>query len=58
MRILLVEDEIKLASILKKGLEEKGFSVDHAPDGEEGFFMAESYPYDVVLLDILLPKMD
>ncbi|MFA5354858.1 MAG: response regulator transcription factor [Thermodesulfovibrionales bacterium] len=58
MRILIVEDEIKLATILKRGLEEKGFSVDHAADGEEGLFMAVTYPYDVILLDILLPKMD
>jgi DNA-binding response OmpR family regulator len=58
MRILVIEDEKRLAAILKKGLEESGFVVDVALDGEDGLFMAETYPYDAVLLDILLPKVD
>ncbi|MBI4688064.1 MAG: response regulator transcription factor [Nitrospirae bacterium] len=58
MRILIIEDEKNLARILKKGLEENGFSVDISFDGEDGLFMAESYQYDAVLLDILLPKID
>ncbi len=58
MRILVVEDEKRLAAIFKKGLEESGFVVDVALDGEDGLFMAETYPYDAVLLDILLPKVD
>jgi len=58
MRILVIEDEKRLASIVKKGLEESGFVVDVALDGEDGLFMAETYPYDAVLLDILLPKVD
>jgi DNA-binding response OmpR family regulator len=58
MRILVIEDEKRLAAILKKGLEESGFVVDVALDGEDGLFMAETYPYDTVLLDILLPKVD
>jgi DNA-binding response OmpR family regulator len=58
MRILVIEDEKRLAAILKKGLEESGFIVDVALDGEDGLFMAEAYPYDAVLLDILLPKVD
>ncbi len=58
MRILVIEDEKRLAAILKKGLEESGFVVDVAFDGEDGLFMAETYPYDAVLLDILLPKVD
>jgi len=58
MRILLVEDEKDLASIIKKGLEESGYSVDMAHDGEEGLYMAENYPVDVIILDIMLPIMD
>ncbi|MFZ3072455.1 MAG: hypothetical protein WA162_04360 [Thermodesulfobacteriota bacterium] len=50
MRVILVEDEKGLASIIKKGLEENGYSVDVAYDGEEGLFMAESYPADAVIL--------
>ena len=58
MKILIVEDEKKLAEILKKGLEENSFSVDLSFDGEEGLYMAETYNYDAVILDIMLPKMD
>ena len=58
MRILLVEDEKDLAAIIKKGLEENGYSVDMAHDGEEGLYMAENYPADVIVLDIMLPIMD
>jgi DNA-binding response OmpR family regulator len=58
MRILVIEDEKRLAAILKKGLEESGFVVDMALDGEDGLFMVRTYPYDAVLLDILLPKVD
>jgi DNA-binding response OmpR family regulator len=58
MRILVIEDERRLAAILEKGLEESGFVVDVALDGEDGLFMAKTYPYDAVLLDILLPKVD
>jgi len=58
MRILLIEDEKNLAAILKKGLEENGFAVDLSFEGEDGLYQAESCPYDAVLLDIMLPKMD
>jgi len=58
MRIILIEDEKELASIIKKGLEENGYSVDMAHDGEEGLYMAENYPADAVILDIMLPIMD
>ena len=58
MRILVVEDEKKVASFIKRGLEEEGFSVDMAYDGEEGLYMAESNPYDLILMDLMLPKMD
>lgn len=58
MRILIVEDEKDLAAIIKQGLEEEGYVVDVAHDGEEGLYMAENYPADVVILDIMLPVMD
>lgn len=58
MRVLLVEDEHRLSSVIKKGLEEDGFAVDAAFDGEEGLFLAQSEDYDLVVLDVLLPKMD
>lgn len=58
MRILLVEDEKDLAMIVKQGLEEEGYVVDVAHDGEEGLYMAENYPIDAVILDIMLPLMD
>jgi DNA-binding response OmpR family regulator len=58
MRILLVEDERRLSSVVKKGLMEEGFAVDAAFDGEEGQYLAESENYDLVILDIMLPKVD
>jgi heavy metal response regulator len=58
MRVLIVEDELKMASLLKRGLEEEGMAVDIAPDGEQGLFAANSNPYDLLILDITLPIMD
>ena len=58
MHILVVEDEKKVASFIKRGLEEEKYSVDLAADGEEGMFMAEANPYDLILMDLMLPKMD
>jgi DNA-binding response OmpR family regulator len=58
MKILIVEDETDLAEIIKEGLEKQSFAVDICFDGEEGFFMAETYAYDAVILDIMLPLMD
>ncbi len=58
MRVLVVEDEMRLATVIKKGLTEDGFAVDTAHDGEEGLFLAESETYDVIILDIMLPKID
>jgi heavy metal response regulator len=54
----VVEDEKKVASFIKRGLEEEGFSVDLAYDGEEGLYMGETNPYDLILMDVMLPKMD
>jgi heavy metal response regulator len=58
MRILVVEDEKKVASFLKKGLEEERYAVDCALDGEEALFMADANEYDLMILDIMLPKVD
>lgn len=58
MRVLIVEDEKDLALIIKQGLEEEGYIVDVAHDGEEGLYMAESYPVDAIVLDVMLPLMD
>lgn len=55
MRILIVEDEKKLAAYIKKGLEENHFAVDVSYDGEDGLFALNSSEYDLVILDILLP---
>ena len=58
MRILVVEDEQKVASFIKKGLEEEGYAVDVAADGEEGLALGLARVHDLVILDIRLPKMD
>lgn len=58
MRILVVEDEKKVASFIKKGLEEDYYSVDVALDGKEGARLALSEEYDLIILDIMLPSKD
>lgn len=58
MRILVVEDDRKIASFIVKGLKANGFAVDHAADGEEALAIALATPYDAAILDIMLPKMD
>ncbi len=58
MRILLAEDEKDLQRLLKKALSEAGYVVDVAADGEEGHFLGDTEPYDAVVLDLGLPKMD
>jgi heavy metal response regulator len=58
VRILVVEDEKKVASFIKKGLEEEGYAVDTAADGEEGLAMALARVHDLIILDIRLPKLD
>ncbi len=57
MRILIVEDEPKMAKLLKKGLEEESHSVTLAHDGAEGFEVSQTYPFDVIILDVMLPGM-
>jgi DNA-binding response OmpR family regulator len=58
MRILVVEDEHKIGSSIKRGLEQEGYAVDLAYDGEEGYDLAVSESYGVIVLDLMLPKMD
>jgi two-component system copper resistance phosphate regulon response regulator CusR len=58
MRILIVEDESKTAAYLCKGLTEAGFIVDIAADGQDGLFQATQNHYDLIILDVMLPKMD
>jgi DNA-binding response OmpR family regulator len=58
VRILLVEDERRLADLLKDGLAGEGFAVDLAHDGREGLWLATENPYDVVVLDVMLPELD
>ncbi len=58
MRLLLVEDDIKTAAFVLKGLKETGYAVDHVSDGESGLHMAVSEPYDAAIIDVMLPKLD
>ena len=58
MKLLVIEDETKIASLLKKGLQEQGFQVDISGDGEEGLERATTTPYDAIVIDIMLPKRD
>lgn len=58
MRVLIVEDEAKLAAYVKRGLEREGYAVDVAPDGEQGLWLAANEPYDAIVLDIMLPKLN
>ncbi|MCP4747267.1 MAG: response regulator transcription factor [Desulfobacteraceae bacterium] len=58
MKVLLIEDDKKITSFVKKGLKEQGFTVDCSEDGDEGFHIATTYVYDVIILDIMLPGRD
>ena len=58
MRVLVVEDEPGLVEALRKSLEDEGYAVDTAEDGEEGLYKASVWEYDVVVLDIMLPQRD
>ena len=58
MRILVVEDEHKIANSIKKGLEQESYAVDVVYDGEQGYDLASTEDYDLIILDILLPGMD
>lgn len=58
MRILVIEDEKKIADFIKRGLKEEGYAADVAYDGEQGQFLAKTNNYDLILLDLMLPKID
>lgn len=58
MRILIVEDDLKIAEFIRVGLRQAGFAVDHAGDGEEGLNLALTESYDTVVVDLMLPKLD
>ena len=58
MKILVVEDEVRLLRNLAKALREEGYAVDTATDGEEGLYKAENSDYDAIVLDIMLPRLD
>ena len=56
MRILVVEDDKRVASFIRRGLREERYAVDVAPDGEQGLYLAQTNDYDLILLDLVLPK--
>lgn len=58
MRILVVEDDKKIASFVARGLKEAGFAVDQAANGEDGLRLALAHPYDTAVMDLMLPKLD
>ena len=58
MRILIVEDDIKIASFIKKGLQAAGFSADHTADGKNGLHLLLTEPYDAAIVDLMLPGLD
>ena len=58
MRVLLVEDDQKIAAFVLKGLKAEGYAVDHATDGQDGLHLALTEPYDAAIVDIMLPRMD
>jgi two-component system, OmpR family, response regulator len=58
MRLLLIEDDEKIASFIVKGFKAAGFAADHAADGEDGLHLALTEPYDAAVVDLMLPKLD
>jgi two-component system, OmpR family, response regulator len=58
VRILVVEDDKKIASFVSRGLKQSGFAVDHCSDGESAYALASATPYDAAVVDIMLPKLD
>jgi heavy metal response regulator len=57
MRVLIIEDEEKVAEFIRKGLQQEGYAVDVARDGEEGAYQSQNFEYDAVILDLMLPKV-
>jgi DNA-binding response OmpR family regulator len=58
MRILVVEDDLQIAAFIAEGFTQAGFAVDASGNGEEGFHMALTTPYDAAVIDLMLPAMD
>ena len=58
MRLLVVEDDKKIASFVVNGLKQSGYAVDHSADGESALVLAENTPYDAAIVDLMLPKLD
>ncbi|WP_375725078.1 response regulator transcription factor [Arcobacter sp. KX21116] len=58
MKILIIEDDVKIVNFLKKGLEEESYSIDYSHNGEEGLYLASVNSYDLILLDIMLPLLN
>jgi two-component system OmpR family response regulator len=57
MRVLVVEDQLKMASLIRRGLVEEGHASDVTSNGEDALWMAEAHPYDVIVLDVMLPGL-
>jgi len=57
MRVLIVEDELKMASLLRRGLVEEGHAADVAPTGEDALWLAQAHPYEAIVLDVMLPGL-
>src|SRR5213592_2796343 len=58
MRVLVVEDDKKIASFVVNGLKQSGYAVDHSSEGEDGLFRAQTIAYDAAVVDLMLPKLD
>ncbi len=58
MRVLIVEDDLRMASLVRRGLTGEGLAADVAASGEEGLWLAQAHPYDAIVLDVMLPGLD
>src|SRR5436190_14447050 len=58
MRVLMVEDDVKMASLVRRGLLEEGHAADVASTGEDAVWMAQAHPYDAIVLDVMLPRLN
>ncbi|MDX6376684.1 MAG: two-component system, OmpR family, response regulator, partial [Gaiellaceae bacterium] len=58
MRVLIVEDEVKMAGLIRRGMREEGLAADVAIKGEDALWMADATPYDAIVLDVMLPGID
>jgi two-component system OmpR family response regulator len=58
MRVLIVEDDLRMASLVRRGLDAEGLAADVAPNGEDALWMSQAHPYDAIVLDVMLPGLD